>query len=65
MASYCTQCHADEQKIREARNYEKKLAYNRAWRKANRDKINAYNRKDYRKSKNEPEPRDMPNTRPA
>lgn len=51
MASYCTACHSEEQKIREERRYEKKLAYNRAWRKANRDKVNAYARADYEKNK--------------
>lgn len=51
MASYCTACYSEEQKIREERRYKKKLAYNRAWRKANRDKVNAYARADYEKNK--------------
>lgn len=51
MSSYCVMCHKDNQKILEARRYEKKLAYNRQWRKDNKDKKNSYNRKWYHKNK--------------
>ena len=51
MASYCVLCHAEAQKEREERRYEKKLAYNRAWRKTNRDKVNAYARAYYKVNK--------------
>jgi hypothetical protein len=50
IASYCVVCHSEDQKIREERRYEKKLEYNRIWRKNNRDKINKYNRKSYKKT---------------
>ena len=50
-ATYCILCHYDDQKTREARRYDKKLAYNRKWRKANKEKVNAYKRKSYAKKR--------------
>lgn len=50
-ATYCMLCHREDQKIREERRYGKKLAYNRAWKKRNRDKANEYARKDYWKNR--------------
>ena len=38
-------------KIIDARRYDKKLAYNRKWKKANRDKVNKLERKYYVKNK--------------
>jgi hypothetical protein len=49
MSSYCVLCHAEQQKIIEQRRLKKKLAYNRKWRKDNRDKVNKSNRKSYLK----------------
>jgi hypothetical protein len=49
IASYCVMCHAEDQKIREERRYKKKLAYNRKWKKNNRDKVNKSERKWYKK----------------
>jgi hypothetical protein len=51
VASFCTWCHGLDQKEREARRYDKKLAYNKEWRKNNKEKWNAYNRKWYMKRK--------------
>ncbi len=51
MASYCILCHKEDQKIREERRYKKKLAYNRNWRKENKDKKNAADRRWYQKKK--------------
>lgn len=51
MASYCILCHSEDQKIREERRYEKKLAYNREWCKRNREKKNFSARKTYAKRK--------------
>lgn len=51
IASYCIICHREDQKIREQRRYKKKLAYNREWKKRNREKANAYERKYYHKKK--------------
>ena len=53
MASYCVRCHAEAQKEREARRYEAKLEYNREWKKVNRDKANASERRYYEKNKDE------------
>lgn len=50
VASYCVLCHYEDMRIIEARRYEKKLAYNRVWRRQNRDKVNAYERKYYLRS---------------
>lgn len=49
--SFCVLCHREDQKIREERRYQKKLEYNRKWRKENRDKVNKYNRKSYKKTR--------------
>ena|SRR3990167_2914421 len=51
IASFCIICHSEDQKIREARRYEKKLVYNREWKKKNRKKVNGYERKRYKKHK--------------
>lgn len=51
IATYCILCHREEQKIREERRYEKKLAYNRKWCKSNREKKNISARKYYHKKK--------------
>lgn len=51
VASYCKVCHYEDQRVREERRYKKKLAYNRMWRKNNRDKVNEYNRIWYLKSR--------------
>ena len=50
-SSYCFICHWEDQRVRDSRIYEWKLAYNRAWRKANRKKVNEYARRDYAKRK--------------
>lgn len=47
MATYCILCHYEAQKIREERRYDKKLEYNKEWRKNNRDLVNKWNREDY------------------
>ena len=47
VSTYCVLCHEEDQKIREARRYPKKLAYNREWNKQNRDKANASARRHY------------------
>jgi hypothetical protein len=51
VASYCILCHREEARIWDARFYKKKLAYNRIWRKENRDKVNTSKRKSYFKTK--------------
>ena len=52
VASYCVICHNEDQKIREERRYEKKLAYNREWkRRMGRKYFNKLNRKYYLKNK--------------
>jgi hypothetical protein len=55
IASYCILCHREDQKIREEKRYTKKLAYNRLWCKNNRDKVNRYNRKHYKKNQYMPQ----------
>ena len=52
-ASYCVLCQREDQKIIEARRYDKKLEYNRAWRKRNREKVNGYTRKHHAKKQRE------------
>ena len=51
IAGFCVICHSEDQKGREARRYDKKLAYNRLWCKGNRKVVNAYKRRDYWKKK--------------
>lgn len=55
--SYCQPCASEIRSVAYLRwiseNYQKKLAYTRAWKKANRDKVNAYARKSYKKKRNE------------
>lgn len=47
VASYCKVCHYEDQRVREERRYDKKLAYNREWRRNNRDKVNENERRYY------------------
>ena len=51
MATYCILCHRGMQAVRDTRIYDKKLAYNRKWRKRNREVVNKYKRDAYRKSR--------------
>lgn len=50
-ATYCVVCHYEDMKVHEAKRYNKKLAYNREWKRNNRDKANASARKNYAKSR--------------
>jgi hypothetical protein len=59
VSTFCILCHREDQKIREARRYKKKLAYNRLWCKRNREKVNFYKRKDYSKMKSKKESNDV------
>lgn len=47
----CPETPREDQRIRDARIYKWKLAYNRMWRKKNRDKKNEYARRYYWKKK--------------
>ena len=51
ISKHCILCHREDQRDREERRYPKKLKYNREWRKYNRLKVNAYNRRQYLKNK--------------